>query len=86
MRLELILLIKNSYREELNHKVLFFGDGSSKFKSVINNSNAFFIDDIYPYADNMAELSMQKYHKNEFEDVAYFEPLYLKDFVIGKKI
>ena len=49
------------------------------------NKNAFFIDDIVPSAQDMIVLSEQAFNNGRFEDVAYFEPFYLKDFVAGKK-
>ncbi len=68
------------------NKVIFFGDGSAKCKEIVSkNSNAIFIDDVVPSAKNMIELSEQAYNAKQFEDVAYFEPFYLKDFVAGKK-
>lgn len=66
--------------------IYFFGDGMSKCKSLLEkNSNAKFIDDIVPSAKAMCSLSFIKFKKQHFEDVAYFEPFYLKDFMIGKK-
>jgi len=67
-----------------NNKVVFFGDGSDKCKEVITHPNAIFINDIYPSASNMAEIAFAKYNKKQFEDVAYFEPFYLKEFIAGK--
>lgn len=68
------------------NKVVFFGDGSAKCKETFSkNSNAFFIDDVVPSAKDMITLSEKAYNENHFEDVAYFEPYYLKDFVAGKK-
>ena len=43
------------------------------------------VDDIFPSATHMGLLSLEKYNNKYFEDVAYFEPFYLKDFVVGKK-
>ena len=79
------IIDETSYKNELKKKVLFFGDGSQKCKSIINSKNAFFLDEIYPSADHMSELSIYRYNKNEFEDLAYFEPFYLKEFVVGNK-
>ncbi len=73
------------YTDFLKHKVLFFGDGSLKCNNVINNSNAYFIDGIFPSAKDMGILGFKKFENQDFEDVAYFEPYYLKDFVIGPK-
>ena len=68
----------------LNHKVAFFGDGALKCKETIDHPNAIFITDVHPLASNMLELSKQAYAEGCFEDVAYFEPFYLKDFVATK--
>jgi tRNA threonylcarbamoyladenosine biosynthesis protein TsaB len=74
-----------SFRDHLmDHKILFFGDGASKCKSVINHPNAFFIDDVVPSAKALGVLGNQKFIKNEFEDLITFEPFYLKDFLIKK--
>ncbi len=62
-------------------KIYFLGDGSQKCKEIINHKNAVFIADKHPSAKEMAQLSYEKYKKNDIEDVAYFEPFYLKDFV-----
>ena len=78
------IIEKNSYKKELSKKVLFFGDGADKCRDVITSSNAYFLEDIYPSAKNMVELSIKKYNNNDVEDIAYFEPFYLKDFVTGK--
>jgi len=61
--------------------VCFFGNGADKCKNVIQSQNAMFIDDLHPVAGDMAYLSEQAYAEKRFEDVAYFEPFYLKDFV-----
>ncbi len=63
------------------NEIVFFGDGSSKCQSSLQSSNAIFVDDITPTAIGMIELSEAKYKIEAFEDVAYFEPFYLKDFV-----
>ena len=67
-----------------NHKVAFFGDGALKCKETIVHPNAIFFPDVHPLASNMLELSKQAYAEARFEDVAYFEPFYLKNFVATK--
>lgn len=62
-------------------QVVFFGNGSAKCMKLINSPNALFLPDITASAKHMCELVWQHYTKNQFEDVAYFEPFYLKDFV-----
>jgi len=79
------IIDENSYNKELKNKVLFFGDGSNKCKDVLTSGNAYFTDNFSPSATYMGILSLEKYNNKDFEDVAYFEPFYLKDFVIGKK-
>jgi len=81
------IIDEHSFLEMLQkNKIIFFGDGAAKCKEVLSkNSNAIFIDDIFPSAKNMITLSEEAFEKKQFEDVAYFEPFYLKDFVAGKK-
>ena len=79
------IINENSYKKELEKKVVFFGDGSEKLIEKIKNKNAIFVSDIHPSAKNMGLLSYQKFTKSLFEDLAYFEPFYLKDFVAGRK-
>lgn len=64
----------------------FFGDGMLKCKSVLSHlQNARFIEGIVPSAKDMVALANEKFKNNTFEDVAYFEPFYLKDFLLIKK-
>ncbi len=63
------------------NKVLFFGNGAEKCKEKITHSNALFAGPVKTSARFMQNLSENKYNKKEFENVAYFEPFYLKDFV-----
>lgn len=77
-----VILTNTSFEEILNlRKVLFFGNGSQKFSGLINNSNAIFIDGYTNSAKDMVNLSQKYYSLNKFQDLAYFEPYYLKDFV-----
>jgi tRNA threonylcarbamoyladenosine biosynthesis protein TsaB len=62
-------------------KIIFFGDGAQKCKGVINRKNTFFADDYMLSAASMHRPVIQAFNNNNFEDVAYFEPLYLKDFI-----
>lgn len=76
------IIDSNSFSEYLSkRKVYFVGDGAEKCKDLIQHENAVFVDGHYPSAKNMAKISNQKLKLKEFEDVAYFEPYYLKDFV-----
>lgn len=76
-----------SYDEYLSQgKVLFIGDGALKCKDVITSANAVFQEAV-PLASAMAPLAFKAFNERRFEDVAYFEPFYLKDFVatVSKK-
>lgn len=67
-------------------KIHFLGDGAAKCKKILNKNNFIFHDEIvYPSAKEMSFLSYEKYKKSDTVDVAYFEPLYVKDFMITKK-
>jgi tRNA threonylcarbamoyladenosine biosynthesis protein TsaB len=73
----------SSFNEYLNKNTIYFlGDGAEKCKTLITHKNAIFIDGKFPSAKEMSVLSYEKYKKNDIEDVAYFEPFYLKDFVV----
>ncbi len=63
-----------------NNTIYFCGNGAEKCKNVITHPNAKFLDEIVPLAENMVALANEKWAKNEFENVAYFEPFYLKEF------
>jgi len=81
------IIDENSYSEYLEKdEVLFFGDGAEKCKDIIKHKNAIFIDDVFPSAKHMGEISEQKFNSNNFEDTAYFEPFYLKDFIATKSL
>lgn len=62
-------------------KVVILGDGSHKCKEILQHKNITFIDDAAPLASNMIFIAHTKYNNEEFEDVAYMEPFYLKDFI-----
>jgi len=79
------IIDENSFNDYLKiQKVYFVGDGIEKCKGIITHKNAIFIDDKLPSANEMCKLSFEKFKKNDIEDVAYFEPFYLKDFVAIK--
>lgn len=77
------IIEESSFSEYLkSSKVYFLGDGAQKCKETILHENAIFVDDKFPSAKEMAQLSYDKYKKNDIENVAYFEPFYLKDFIV----
>lgn len=79
------IIDENSFSGYLkNNNVIFFGDGAEKCKEILmstNTSNAIFSSKGLPSAQFINEIAQQKLLNNETEDVAYFEPYYLKDFI-----
>lgn len=76
------IIVSDSFLEYLEQDaVTFVGSGVEKFKSVCNHSNAVFVENKLPSACQMAKLAEAKYKISDTEDVAYFEPYYLKDFI-----
>lgn len=68
--------------QEFDETLYFVGDCAEKCKEVLTQPNFVFLEDIkYPSANQMSTLSYQKYLKEDFVDVAYFEPYYLKEVV-----
>ncbi|GAA4234803.1 tRNA (adenosine(37)-N6)-threonylcarbamoyltransferase complex dimerization subunit type 1 TsaB [Postechiella marina] len=79
------ILDENSFADYLEKgKVYFIGNGVEKTKTIINHHNAIFVEDKLPSANEMSALAFSKFQNDNFEDVAYFEPYYLKDFVALK--
>ena len=81
-KIEAQIINEKSFAEYLEDNIVYFlGDGAAKCKDTITHKNAVFIEDKFPSAKEMAKLSFNKYKIGNIEDVAYFEPFYLKDFV-----
>lgn len=78
------ILNENSFQEYLNErKTIFIGDGSNKFESLCQHKNAVFYKEGIPSAADMGLMAEAKYKISDIEDVAYFEPFYLKEFILG---
>ncbi len=78
------IIDEDSFKDAMHDNVhVFGGDGAEKCKGVITHANAVFLDSFHPSARYMASLAEQAYTKKQFEDLVYFEPYYLKDFVAG---
>jgi len=84
------IIDENSFSEILSSKkMIFFGDGALKCKQFLSShNNAVFNEDFKVSAKGMIPIAWEKFQKKQFEDVAYFEPYYLKDFIatVPKKI
>lgn len=79
------ILDENSFLEFSGKKVLFIGDGAIKAQEILKVENAEFNGNVYPSAKYLIKKAQHHFNNQEFEDVAYFEPFYLKDFHGVKK-
>jgi len=77
-----IIIDENSFSDFSDKKLLIFGDGAEKLKDVIPHTE--YIPNVYPTAKTIGIIAEEKFINQDFEDVAYFEPFYLKDFVAAK--
>ena len=81
--IEAEIIDSNSFKTLLDQsKVYFLGDGADKCKEHITDKNAHFLEGRFPSAKDMASLAFEKFKKGHFEDLAYFEPYYLKEFLV----
>lgn len=79
------ILDETSFEEFREKKVLFVGDGAKKAKEILNLPDAVYNENVYPSAKYLIKKTLEKIGNKEFEDMAYFEPFYLKDFHGVKK-
>jgi tRNA threonylcarbamoyladenosine biosynthesis protein TsaB len=78
-------IIDETSYQEISEIIHLVGDGTEKLKiTLTDNKFIFHSDVVFPSAKQMTQLSFDKFLKNDFVDVAYFEPYYLKDFVLTK--
>lgn len=76
------IIDENSFAELLaQHKIYFFGNGSDKVRGLLTAPNAHFIEHVETSAKHLTRIAEQLYAAQQFVDVAYFEPFYLKDFI-----
>lgn len=74
---------ETSFEELKGKKIVFVGDGAEKCAEILSFLDADFIQ-IFPSSKDLIHISNEKFSTLQFEDVAYFEPFYLKDFIAGK--
>ena len=78
------ILSKNSF-ENIEDKIYCIGDSNEKAKAVLTQDKFVFLDQfVYPSAKDMVALAYLKFENKQWEDVAYYEPFYLKDFIALK--
>ena len=79
------ILTESTFDTYLNKgKSIFLGDGITKFQAICKHKNAYFWENKFPSARQMGRLALEKYQAQAFEDIAYFEPFYLKEFYFNK--
>lgn len=84
--IEAQILDEFSFQDIIKENTVYFiGNGVEKTKTLIEHANAVFIEDKLPSANQMSALAFIKYKISDIENVAYFEPFYLKDFLIKRK-
>ena len=78
-------IIDETSYQEISETIHLVGDGIEKFKNTLTDEKFIFHSEaVFPSAKEMSELSFEKHKTNDFVDVAYFEPYYLKDFILSK--
>lgn len=78
------IITEKSY-QEIQNSIHLIGDGALKFTNTLQDTKFHFYPDIrFPSAQEMSAVSFEKFQQNDFVDVAYFEPFYLKDFVLNR--
>ena len=78
-------IIDESSYQEISETIHLVGDGIGKFTNTLPDEKFVFHNEVvYPSAKEMSELSFEKFQNSDFVDVAYFEPFYLKDFLLIK--
>lgn len=82
--IEPLVLDENSFKDLQAPKLHFIGDATEKAKTILNAEKYVFHDASFPSASALGRLAYKKYNQKAFEDLAYFEPLYIKSFVAGK--
>ncbi|MDM1347447.1 tRNA (adenosine(37)-N6)-threonylcarbamoyltransferase complex dimerization subunit type 1 TsaB [Myroides marinus] len=84
--IEAIVIDENSFSKHTDSTLHLIGDGAMKCQEVLSADNFVYYPEVtYPSAREMGEMAYQKYLNEDFVDVAYFEPFYLKDFVLIQK-
>jgi len=80
-----IVVTSNTFTEySLKNKLIFIGNGAEKCKNILKFKNAEYFPEIYPSAEAVSDIAQDMYKAKQFVNVAYFEPMYLKDFIAIK--
>jgi tRNA threonylcarbamoyladenosine biosynthesis protein TsaB len=73
---------QDSFTEFNKHELFLFGDGADKFKILFSDHKNIHFVDFSTSASHLSSLALEKFNRAQFENVAYFEPFYLKDFLV----
>jgi tRNA threonylcarbamoyladenosine biosynthesis protein TsaB len=76
-----IINVESFHELSATNTLFLFGSGSEKLKDTIRHKNIRFLDNITMSSEYMVDMALKRYKEKQFEDVAYFEPYYLKDFI-----
>lgn len=82
---EAMILDESSFQQLADKKIIFVGDGAAKAREILMLPNAEYDNTVFPSAKNLIKKGTEKFLRKDFEDVAYFEPYYLKEFQGIKK-
>ena len=83
-KIEAVVLDDDSFADLASPQIHLIGDGANKAKVVLTSERFVLHNMPYPSSKTLALLAGHKFQNQEFENVAYFEPFYLKDFIAGK--
>lgn len=86
MPVEAKVVDEHSFLEFAAEPMVFFGNGAMKCATVVKHPDASFLDQVNPSAVILGEIASRKFGMNEFEDLALFEPFYLKEFMVKKPV
>lgn len=75
-----LILDENSFSEYHDKKVIFVGDGAKKASTILQMPHATYHSEVFPSAQYLVQKAVEKYNHQSFEDIAYFDPFYLKEF------
>ena len=75
-----LIVEKNVFDAYQDHPLILFGDGALKTKQILNQPNLHWVEEVHPSAEQIGMLAESRFNDGRFENVAYFEPFYLKEF------
>jgi tRNA threonylcarbamoyladenosine biosynthesis protein TsaB len=84
MAVEAKVIDESAFMEFAQQPIVFFGNGAMKCNAIIKHPDAVFLDNVYPSAAALGEVATTKFNASQFEDLALFEPFYLKEFMVKK--